>query len=82
MKRGRSARLAGVGAGGVFGEVEVLKRVPRLATTRVVSKKATLLRIDLGLSQGAMAHFDVVQRQLASLAERRERARRRELRRE
>jgi CRP-like cAMP-binding protein len=81
-KNGRSTRLAIVGAGEVFGEVEVLRRVPRLATARVVSRKAVLLRIDLGLSADAMAHFDVVQRQLASLADRRERARRRELRRE
>jgi len=80
--KGRSERLAVIGAGGVFGEVEVLKRVPRLATARVASKRALLLRIDLGISADAMAHFDVVQRQLASLADRRERARKRELRRE
>jgi len=78
--RRKKKRLSLLEPGSVFGEVEVLKRVPRLASARVVSTRATLLQIDLGLSADAMAHFDVVQRQLTALAERRERVQRKELR--
>ena len=60
-----------VRAGQVFGESEVLNRSPRTSLAKVASR-VTLVRIDLGASAEVMEHFDVVQRQLAAIAERRE----------
>ena len=72
--RGRPRRLAKIGAGQVFGEVEVLARKPRDATVRALTN-VQLLRLDLGTAAQRMEHFDILQRQLAAVAERREKFR-------
>jgi CRP-like cAMP-binding protein len=70
VKIGR-ARLSG---GQVFGETEVLKRTLR-TTTAVAGANTTVLRLDLGSAAEVMEQFDIVQRQLAAIADRRERQR-------
>lgn len=71
-KKGK--RRALLGAGEVFGEVEVLSRRPRIMAARA-TKKTSLLEIDLGESADLVERFDVVSRQLAAIAERHERMR-------
>ncbi len=69
---GRGSIRARLRAGEVFGEIEVLRGRPRTASARAASR-AKVLQIDLGESASHMDRFDVVQRQLAGLAERHER---------
>jgi CRP-like cAMP-binding protein len=73
--RGRAKRLARLGPGEVFGELELLARKPARTTTARATSRTCLVRLDLGAAAERMQHFDVVQRQLLALAERRERAR-------
>lgn len=71
---GRRRRLETLGPGQVFGEVEVLRRSPRVATATARSR-VTLLKLDLGSAAQVMERFDILQRQLQALADRRERKR-------
>jgi CRP-like cAMP-binding protein len=71
--RGRSRRLAELGPGGVFGEIEVLARKQERASSAFAVGRARLVRVDLGAAAERIERFDIVQRQLAALAERRER---------
>jgi CRP-like cAMP-binding protein len=70
-KKGK--RLRAVRAGGVVGEAEVLQRTARATSARAASR-SRVLQIDLGAAGEAMQRFDVVQRQLAAIADRREKS--------
>jgi CRP-like cAMP-binding protein len=72
---GRARRLVRVGPGEVFGEVELLARKKARTSSARATARTCLVRLDLGAAAERMEHFDIVQRQLAALAERRERAR-------
>ena len=70
---GRRKRLAVVKPGGVVGEGEVLERKARI-TTATAASKSRILQIDLGAAGEQLEHFDLVQRQLAAIAGRREKS--------
>ena len=72
--RGRRKRLARLSPGQIFGEVEVLARKARLTSAQALTS-VKLMRLDLGMAAERMEHFDILQRQLSAIAERRERMR-------
>ena len=67
---GKSGR-ASLGPAQVFGELEVLKRIPRLARAQA-ARRSRLVHLDLGAAAEVMEKFDILERQLNAIADLRE----------